>query len=88
MLKINFVVKCPAVHLLNGRISANNTKLHDGKYFYNTRLRFSCHHGYLLDTSPHGSARTTICLASAQWSHTVPNCWKSNTQLLEYKNMK
>ena len=83
--KIHFVVTCPAVHLSNGKVTASQEQLYNGKSWYNTTLTFSCNSGYKLDTSPRGSASITKCLATARWSKTVPRCKKSNTQLLEYK---
>ena len=51
------------------------TKKITTKYYpYNTTVYFTCNTGHIMDFTPHGSANSTTCLASGQWSHTPPWC--------------
>ena len=71
---IHFEVRCPSVHLLNGAVASNRTPYHNGEYWYDTNITFSCNPGYNLDTSQHGSASSVLCLVSGNWSHSSPIC--------------
>ena len=69
---IYFVVRCPLIIIWYGR-QTNNKNEHQ-YYLYNTTVYFTCNTGHIMDFTPHGSANSTTCLASGQWSHQPPWC--------------
>ena len=79
---IHFEVRCPSVHLLNGKVVSNRAPFHNGEYWYDTNITFSCNTGYTLDTSQQGSASSALCLASGNWSHFSPTCKIGNEILI------
>ena len=73
IISICFTVSCPALSLLNGRVTYESDSVGNGRYPVNTRSTFTCDDGYRMN----GPSRRD-CQPSGNWDQQTTTCTYGN----------